>query len=58
MLHTWYRPTQRLRGNYRQAGHTDEAMLDVETLSTRESAKTGQRGYLLTGNEAYLRPYW
>lgn len=50
---------QRLIVNYRQVGHTDEAMLDVATLlSTLENAETGQRGYLLTGNEAYLQPYW
>jgi PAS domain S-box-containing protein len=49
---------QRLIVNYRQVGYTDEAMLDVETLlSTLENAETGQRGYLLTGNQAYLQPY-
>ena len=26
-------------------------------LSTLKDAETGQRGYLLTGNEAYLKPY-
>src|SRR5262249_45037880 len=28
-----------------------------EALSTLKDAETGQRGYLLTGDEAYLRPY-
>lgn len=33
-------------------------MLDVATLlSTLDSAEIGQRGYLLSGNEAYLQPY-
>lgn len=50
---------QRLIVNYRQVGDTDEAMLDVATLfSTLENAETGQRGYLLTGDPAYLEPYW
>lgn len=53
------RSAQRLIVNYRQVGHTDEAMLDVATLlSTLENAETGQRGYLLTDNKAYLQPYW
>jgi CHASE3 domain sensor protein len=28
-----------------------------ETLSTLKDAETGQRGYLLTGNDEYLEPY-
>jgi len=49
---------RRLITNYRQVGYTDEAMLDVATLlSTLEDAEAGERGYLLTGNETYLRPY-
>jgi len=28
-----------------------------ETLSTIKDAETGQRGYLLTGNQQYLQPY-
>ncbi|HEX4266583.1 MAG TPA: CHASE3 domain-containing protein [Steroidobacteraceae bacterium] len=49
---------QRLITNYRQLSHTDDAMLDVATLvSTLDNAETGERGYLLTGNEAYLQPY-
>jgi len=28
-----------------------------QTLSTLKDAETGQRGYLLTGNETYLEPY-
>lgn len=53
------RSAQRLIVNYRKVGDTDEAMVDVATLlSTLENAQTGQRGYLLTGNDAYLQPYW
>lgn len=52
------RSAHRLIVNYRQIGQTDEAMFDVATLlSTLESAQSSQRGYLLTGNDAYLQPY-
>jgi signal transduction histidine kinase/DNA-binding response OmpR family regulator/CHASE3 domain sensor protein len=37
------------------SGDTLTALEDV--LSTVKDAETGQRGYLLTGNESYLRPY-
>jgi len=37
---------------------TAEALLRVETLySAVKDAERGQRGYLLTGDEAYLEPY-
>ena len=39
-----------------------QRILDVElrlsgVLSLMQDAETGQRGYLLTGDEAYLQPY-
>jgi PAS domain S-box-containing protein len=35
-----------------------EALLYIETLvSTLKDAETGQRGFVLTGDEAYLQPY-
>lgn len=38
--------------------HTYEVLLELEQLmSAVKDAETGQRGYLLTGNEAYLEPY-
>ena len=38
--------------------HTREVILDLErTLSALKDAETGQRGYLLTGEKAYLEPY-
>src|SRR5580698_7857319 len=37
------------------SGDTLTALEDV--LSTVKDAETGQRGYLLTGNERYLQPY-
>src|SRR5580692_91009 len=38
-----------------RSGETLTALEDV--LSTVKDAETGQRGYLLTDNESYLRPY-
>jgi PAS domain S-box-containing protein len=38
--------------------HTHEVLAKVEAaLSTLKDAETGQRGYLLTGERAYLEPY-
>ncbi len=39
--------------------HTDSVISELNsTLSTLKDAETGQRGYLLTGDTAFLRPYW
>ena len=38
--------------------HTHEVIGHIEALQSQlEDAETGQRGYLLTGNEEYLEPY-
>ena len=38
--------------------HTFEVIAHIESLLSKlEDAETGQRGYLLTGNEEYLEPY-
>jgi signal transduction histidine kinase/CHASE3 domain sensor protein/DNA-binding response OmpR family regulator len=38
--------------------HTGDTLAALEdVLSAVKDAETGQRGYLLTGNESYLRPY-
>ncbi|HEY4148878.1 MAG TPA: response regulator [Chitinophagaceae bacterium] len=38
--------------------HTNTVILNLENvISTMKDAETGQRGYLLTGKEAYLAPY-
>lgn len=38
--------------------HTQEVLTELETtLSTMKDAETGQRGYLITGDESYLEPY-
>ncbi len=41
-----------------QIEHTQEAAQQIEeVLSTLKDAETGQRGYLLTGQESYLEPF-
>ena len=37
---------------------TDQSLRQIQTiLSTMERAETGQRGFLITGEEIYLKPY-
>ena len=39
--------------------HTDSVILQLEgALSSMKDAETGQRGYLLTSDTSYLRPYY
>lgn len=55
---TSYRNTLKLVENKRWVSHTHEVLTELEaTLSTLKDAETGQRGYLLTGEERYLEPY-
>jgi CheY-like chemotaxis protein/signal transduction histidine kinase len=42
----------------RRVAHTLQVMEQLQgLLSTLQDAETGQRGFLLTGNESYLQPY-
>src|SRR6202158_3149170 len=53
-----YLNARRLIANDRTVAHTDDAIVQLTTVfSTLQDAETGQRGYLLTGDEAYLQPY-
>lgn len=53
-----YRNIRRLIENERSVTHSQQVLAELEeTLSTLKDAETGQRGYLLTGNENYLQPY-
>ncbi|MEG4116746.1 CHASE3 domain-containing protein [Microcoleus sp. N9_B4] len=55
---TSYRNTLKLIENERWVSHTHQVLTELEaTLSTLKDAETGQRGYLLTGEELYLEPY-
>ncbi|USQ98267.1 response regulator [Caulobacter sp. RL271] len=53
-----YRNVESLRGNSQKIWHTHDVLIAIdELLSTMQDAETGQRGYLLTGNDKYLEPY-
>ncbi len=55
---TSYRNTLKLVENEAWVSHTHRVLTELEaTLSTIKDAETGQRGYLLTGEERYLEPY-
>ncbi len=48
----------RLREGSRQVEHTRSVVMEVEgALSALKDAEAGQRGYLLTGEAEYLKPY-
>lgn len=43
----------------RLVDHTDSVINELNVaLSTLKDAETGQRGYLLSGDTVFLRPYW
>lgn len=53
-----FRNSRQLSEDARWVAHTHEVMDAFNTvLSAAQDAETGQRGYLLTGDPAYLRPY-
>ncbi|MBO9558958.1 MAG: response regulator [Caulobacter sp.] len=53
-----YRNIEVLRTNNQLIMHTHKVLIAIdELLSTVQDAETGQRGYLLTGNDRYLEPY-
>jgi methyl-accepting chemotaxis protein len=50
--------TLRLINNNWWVSHTRQVLAELEhVLSLVKDAETGQRGYLLTGEESYLKPY-
>jgi CheY-like chemotaxis protein/CHASE3 domain sensor protein len=53
-----YRNIETLRTSSEKIWHTHEVLIALDDLlSTTQDAETGQRGYLLTGNDRYLEPY-
>ncbi|MEN3748113.1 response regulator [Sphingomonas sp. HF-S3] len=53
-----YRNISMLRADTARIQHTHEVIIALERLmSTMQDAETGQRGFLLTGDERYLAPY-
>ncbi|MGG6267626.1 sensor histidine kinase [Leptolyngbya sp. AN03gr2] len=53
-----YRNILRLAENEQSINQSHQTIANLEaTLSTLKDAETGQRGYLLTGQDRYLEPY-
>ena len=53
-----YADIQDLRSNNQRVVHTHSVLIGADDLlSAVQDAETGQRGYILTGNERYLEPY-
>ena len=53
-----YRALQSSADTAARVNHTMDVMEQLQSLiSTMKDAETGQRGFLLTGQEAYLEPY-
>jgi CHASE3 domain sensor protein len=53
-----YRSTSTLINRTEWVMHTDRVIAELEaTLSTLKDAETGERGYIITGEETYLEPY-
>lgn len=53
-----YRNTRDLVENNLMVGHSQQVLRELEgLLATANNAQTGQRGYILTGEESYLEPY-
>ncbi len=53
-----YQSTNELIETSRQENHTYEVLSQIENLNLQLiSAETGQRGYIITGEQRYLEPY-
>ena len=53
-----YLNTTTLNRNSEQVTHTHEVLAALENVaSIAKDAETGQRGYLITGDDRYLQPY-
>lgn len=53
-----YRATRSLIDHERLVSHTHQVLTELEaTISTMKDAETGERGYIITGQENYLEPY-
>ena len=53
-----YRTTERFIAASDEAARTGRSLLQLErTFSAMQAVETGQRGFLLTGDERYLAPY-
>jgi methyl-accepting chemotaxis protein len=53
-----YRSIEKLADTAEWVDHTQQVLVSLESvLSTMKDAETGQRGYVLTGDENYLEPF-
>ncbi|TLU96742.1 response regulator [Dyadobacter sediminis] len=53
-----YYSTQKLINNSRLVNHTNEVLIEAESIiSHMKDAETGQRGFLITSDPAFLDPY-
>jgi PAS domain S-box-containing protein len=53
-----YRNTRQLHGNAYHVARAHDVLESLDRLlSTMQDAETGQRGFLITGDERYLKPY-
>jgi CHASE3 domain sensor protein len=53
-----YRNTRKLIHDGNLVAHSQDILDELEgTLSALKDAETGQRGYIITGDEEYLKPY-
>ncbi|TLV03245.1 response regulator [Dyadobacter luticola] len=53
-----YYSTQKLINNSELVNHTNEVLIEAESIiSHMKDAETGQRGFLVTSDEAFLEPY-
>src|SRR5690242_1584678 len=53
-----YWNTRALQRSTQEVAHTHEVLMALgDVLSLMKDAETGQRGYILTGDEKYLAPY-
>jgi signal transduction histidine kinase/ActR/RegA family two-component response regulator len=53
-----YQTTERFVAASEETAATSRLLLELErTLSTMRDLETGQQGYLITGDETYLKPY-
>ncbi len=53
-----YRNSDALLANEQWVTHTQQVRTDIaELLLQMTNAETGQRGYIITGNDSYLEPY-
>ena len=58
LIFLWH-SSRELAGDFRAVNHSYDVTGKLETLMSRVTdGETGERGFLITGSESYLEPYW